>query len=287
MGKTREFLDGRVAVVTGVNTGLGLEIARGLALMRATVVLACRSAERGEAARRELVEDSCNDRIESMQVDLGSQASVRAFAGELAGRHPQVHVLVNNAAVWPDRRVEGPDGIEQAWATNVLGPFLLTNLLLDALRAGRPARVVNVASGLAGGLDLDDVQFRRRSFSGRAAYAQSKQALRMLTRALDARHEGQGVTFNAVHPGLLNTGLESRLTGLTGAVRRPYVRLFGRSPALGSETPLWVATADENERSSGNYWVDRKIRRETGPFKDEAAIDRLWNLCTEMTAPRG
>lgn len=281
MPKTREFLDGRVFVVTGASTGIGLEIARGLALMRARVVLGCRSAERGEAARRELVDDSCNDQIEMIEVDLASQASVRAFAAEVLGRHAQVHGLINNAAVVPATRQESPDGIELTWATNVLGPFLLTSLMRERMEASRPARVVNVASSEARGLDLDDVQFVRRSWSPRAAYAQSKQALRMITWGFDTRFEGRGVTYNAVHPGLVNTELPRNLGGLAGALARPVFRWFGRTPAIGADTAVWVATADENERSSGNYWVDRKIRK--CPFRDEARIDRLWKICTEMT----
>lgn len=281
MARTREFLDDRVCVVTGANTGIGLEIARGLALMRARVVLACRSEARGQEALRDIIEDTCNDRVSLLTVDLSSQRSIRAFADRLATEHPQVHVLVNNAAVWMDERKETDEGVEMTWATNVLGPFLLTNQLLGALKGGAPARVVNVASKMAYGLDLDDVEYRRRSYRGTSAYAQSKQALRMLTWAWDTRHEGSRVTFNAVHPGVVSTEIARNGKGLLGALSRPFFSLFGRTPQQGADTALWVATADENERSSGNFWVKRKIT--PCPFRDAAAIDRLWSVCESMT----
>lgn len=149
MGKTREFLDDRVCVVTGATAGIGREVARELALLRATVVLACRDEARGQEALRDITEDTCNNRVELMTLDLASQASIRSFAGQLQEKHPRVHVLINNAAVWMDERKESADGVEVTWATNVLGPFLLTNLLLDRLKNSAPARVINVASKVA------------------------------------------------------------------------------------------------------------------------------------------
>lgn len=280
----REDLSGRVCVVTGANTGIGKEIARGLALARATVVMAVRDEQKGEAARAEVVADTCNERVEVMRVDTSSQASIRAFAAELSRRHEKLHVLVNNAGVWPTERQVSVDGIEMTWATNVLGYYLLTVLLLDHLKASKPARVVNVASALARGLDLTDVQYARRAFDGTAAYAQSKQADRMLTWALDRRLEGTGVTANAVHPGLVATELARHFTGVIGAAAGPFLRLFARTPAQGADTAVWVAAADENERSSGNYYVSRKIKK--CGFRDEAQVEALWRLCGEMTGER-
>ncbi|MCS6899341.1 MAG: SDR family oxidoreductase [Myxococcales bacterium] len=281
MGRTREFLDDQVCVVTGATTGIGREVARELALMRATVVLGCRDATRGQEALRDIVEDSCNDRVMLLPLDLASQASIRTFAAKLQEKFRQVHVLINNAAVWMAERLESPDGVELTWATNVLGPFLLTNLLIEKLKESAPARVINVASTLARGLDLEDPEFRRRPFDGMAAYAQSKQALRMLTWGWDARYEGSRVTFHAVHPGIVNTELLRHSKGFLGAVARPLFRMLGRTPAQGADTIVWLASADENERTSGNFWIDRKIKK--CPYRDLAAIDRLWALCSEGT----
>ena len=188
--------------------------------MGAGVVLACRSHERGEAARRELEAETGNDRLSVMELDASRQASIRDFARELPKRHRQVHVLVNNAGLWSHRRQESVEGIELTWATNVLGYFLLCELLLDALRASAPARIVNVASRLARGLDLSDVEFKRRRYDGVAAYAQSKQAERMLTWALARRVLDTGVTANAVHPGGVATGIFAKGGGVKGFLGR-------------------------------------------------------------------
>src|SRR5881397_549807 len=183
----------RTCLVTGANSGIGRE-----------------------TARRDVAATTGNPAVELMIVDLSRQASIRDFARAFLDSHPELHVLVNNAGIWANRRRESPEGIEQTWATNVLGYFLLTELLLDRLRESAPARIVNVASQLARDLDLEDVEFRRRSYSGVSAYAQSKQADRMLTWALARRLEGTGVSANAMHPGGVNTPLFSKGGGLLG-----------------------------------------------------------------------
>jgi NAD(P)-dependent dehydrogenase (short-subunit alcohol dehydrogenase family) len=277
-----EDLSGRVCVVTGANSGIGKETARGLARQGATVVMACRSAERGEAARREIAEDTGNPRVELMVVDLASQAGVRGFASALLDRHPKIHVLVNNAGIWLNRRQEGPDGIELTWATNVLGYFLLTELLLDAVKRAAPSRIVNVASELAGDLDLGDVEFKRRTYRGISAYSQSKQANRMATWALHRRLEGAGVTANAMHPGGVNTPLFRKGGGLAGLAGAAYAQLMAKSPAEGADTVVWLASSRDVEGTGGRFWVDR--RDVPCRFRDYAGEEDLWRLLASMTA---
>ena len=277
-----EDLSGRVCVVTGANSGIGKETARALARQRATVVMACRDEERGEAARGEIVEDTGNRQVELMVVDLASQASTRGFAAALQDRHAQVHVLVNNAGIWSNRRQEGPDGIERTWATNVLGYFLPTLLLLDAVKRAAPSRIVNVASQLAGELDLTDVEFRRRTYRGITAYSQSKQADRMFTWALHRRLEGSGVTANAMHPGGVNTPLFRKGGGLAGLAGDAYARLMAKTPEEGADTVVWLASSREVEGKSGRFWVDR--RDVPCRFRDHAGEEDLWRLCGTMTA---
>jgi NAD(P)-dependent dehydrogenase (short-subunit alcohol dehydrogenase family) len=275
----------RTCLVTGGNSGIGKETARGLARLGYRVVLACRDPERGEAARREIAETTGNPAVELMVVDLGHQASIREFARALRDRHRELHVLVNNAGVWSSRRREGPDGIEQTWAVNVLGYFLLTELLLDRLQESAPARVVNVASQLARDLDLEDVEFRRRSYSGLSAYAQSKQADRMLTWALARRLEGTGVTANAMHPGGVNTPLFAKGGGLLAMAASLFAKVSARTPEEGADTVVWLASSPEAEGKSGEFWIDRRSVR--CRFRDPEAEERLWTLCASMTRPAG
>jgi NAD(P)-dependent dehydrogenase (short-subunit alcohol dehydrogenase family) len=218
--------------------------------------------------------------FENAGVDVASRESVRAFAGDLAARHPELHVLVNNAGIWSERRRVGPDGIELVWATNVLGYFHVSELLLPLLRAAGRARVVNVASQLAGGLDLSDVQFERRPWSGRAAYAQTKQADRMLTWALARRLSGTEVTANAMHPGFVATEIFGKGGGPLSLAASLYSKLRGRRPEAGAETVVWLAASPEVDGRSGLFWIDRQERR--CRFRDEQAEEALWALCRDM-----
>ena len=273
----------RTCLVTGANSGIGKETARGLARLGHRVVLACRDAERGEAARRDIAETTGNPAVELMIVDLARQASIREFARAFLASHRELHVLVNNAGVWSTRRREGPDGIEETWAVNVLGYFLVTELLLGRLRESGPARIVNVASKLAGDLDLDDVEFRRRPYSGISAYSQSKQADRMLSWALARRLDGAGVTVNAVHPGGVNTPLFAKGGGWMAVAASVVAKAAGKTPEQGADTVVWLAASPEVEGSSGRFWIDR--REVACRFRDVAAEERLWELCVSMTRP--
>lgn len=274
-------LTGRTAVVTGASAGIGKEVARDLARMGAGVVLACRSAERGEAARREISAATGSSRVEAMAVDVSSRASLRRFAEALAARHAKLHVLVNNAGIWSQRRQQSVDGIEMTWATNVLGYFLATELLLGLLKAGAPARIVSVASTLAGDLDLGDVEFRRRRYGGITAYSQSKQADRMWTWALARRLAGTGVTANAMHPGGVSTELFRKAGGILGGAASALMRLTAKTPAQGADTASWLAASPEIEGKSGGFWIDRDQR--PCRFRDEASEEALFELCSGMT----
>jgi retinol dehydrogenase-12/retinol dehydrogenase-13 len=274
-------LTGRTCVVTGASAGIGLATARALARLGARVVMAVRNPEKGEKARRAIMGATGRD-VEMVVVDLARRESIRAFARDLAARHAKLDVLVNNAGIWADRRRRSPDGIELTWATNVLGYFLVTELLLPRLRAAGKARVVNVASRLAGELDLADVQFERRPWSGRGAYAQSKQADRMLTWALARRTGGTGVTANALHPGFVATEIFGKGGGLVGLGASLYSKLRARSPDEGADTVVWLAASPDVEGRSGLFWADRQERR--CRFRDEAGEEALWALCREMTA---
>ena len=256
-----------LCLVTGANTGIGFEIARGLAQAGARVVLACRNQAKGEAARSAIANEFKDSSPELLIVDLASQHSIRIAVDEFGTRHSHLDVLVNNAGVVMPSRQESPDGIEVTFATNVLGYHLLTKLLLDLLRKAAAARVVNVASAMAVGLDLEDVEFKRRPYTASAAYAQSKQANRMLTWAWAKRLEGSSVTANAMTPGAVDTPLLHAL-----APKYP-----GRSTAKGADTAIWLATSPEVARVNGRYWADRT--EQPCEFDGDDDEELLWELC--------
>jgi NAD(P)-dependent dehydrogenase (short-subunit alcohol dehydrogenase family) len=273
-------LTGHTCLVTGASAGIGRATALDLARLGARVVMAVRDAAKGDKVRR-AIERATGREVEVAIVDLARPGEVRAFARAFAARHPKLDVLVNNAGIWSEKRRESPDGIELTWATNVLNYFLVTSLLLPALREAGRARVVNVASRYAGGLDLDDVEFERRPYSGPGAYAQSKQADRMLTWAFARRLSLSGVTANAVHPGFVSTEIFGKGGGLLSFGLSAYSKLKAKSADEGADTVVWLAASPEVEGRTGLFWVERQ--EHPCRFRDEPAEDALFGLCESMT----
>jgi NAD(P)-dependent dehydrogenase (short-subunit alcohol dehydrogenase family) len=278
-------LSARTCVVTGANSGIGYETVRALARMGARVVMVSRDPARGEAARASLVRETGNERLSLELADLSSRAAVRALADRLASRCDRLDVLVNNAGTWSSARHETADGIERTWATNQLAYFSLTECLRPLLVRSAPARIVNVASDLARGLALDDVEFHRRPYDGVAAYAQSKQANRMWTWALARRLDGSGVTANALHPGGVDTPLFSKGGGWKSWVGAAYGKLFGKTAADGASTVVHLAASPAVEGLSGRFWVDS--REAACRFRGEAEEEALYALCANMTGIHG
>jgi len=276
-------LAGKVAIVTGANTGIGKEVARNLGRFGARVVMACRNQERADRAMHELASD-VGDQFEVGLVDLSSQKSIRDFAAGIGERHDRLDILVNNAGIWPTERQLSVDGVELTWATNVLGYFLLTNELLELLKASAPARVVNIASAFAGALDLTDPQFETRPFKGSRAYSQSKQANRMLTWTLAERMEEADVTANAVHPGGVGTELGRDHKGIFGFLMNTYFRFLAKSASNGADTATWLAASPEVDGGSGKFWANRKSKRRA--HYDVTAMKSLWDMCERMTAAK-
>ena len=271
---------GKTVLITGPTSGIGLEIARQLAEAGTRLLLACRDEVKGLVVADELRRGHSHCRCEVLTVDMARPDSVRALAGRVRQIAPRLDVLVNNAGLNRRTRQQTPDGIELTLATNVLGPYLLSLELLDLLRASAPARIVNVASTFAGGLDLDDLQFTRRPYDGRAAYSQSKACNRLLSWALARRLEGSGATVNAMAPGLVQTGL-FRDTPLPA---RLMIRLaglcFGRSVRQGADTAVWLAASPAVEGRSGGFY--RRRLEIPCEFRDPEREERLWAECARL-----
>jgi NAD(P)-dependent dehydrogenase (short-subunit alcohol dehydrogenase family) len=269
------------AVITGATSGIGKEIARGLLGRGATVVMGARSVDKGKAVRGELAEAPGGGKVEILPLDVASMKSVREFAAAVAEAHPALQLLVNNAGAWFNERRQTAEGHELTLATNVLGPHLLTKLLLPQLRAGRPARIVNIVSSLAGNYDASDLEWEQREYSGLKAYAQSKQALRMMTWKVAQRLEGSGVVANAAAPGIVKTNFLQNATGFAAGMFSLSSKLLGVTPEKGAATPLWVALAPELASVSGKYFD--ALKEKDGKFREQAALDELEKLLDGIT----
>lgn len=273
-------MQGKIAIVTGSNTGIGKETARGLAQQGATVIMACRDPQKAEAARAELAAGAGRGEVVAMPLDLGSKVSVRAFARSFGEKYGKLDVLVNNAGVWPTARGTTADGVETTWGTNHLGTFLLTMELLPLLKASAPSRVVVLSSKLhyRGKIDWEDLQFEKKSYSATGAYNQSKLANVMFTKALARRLEGTGVTANAVHPGVVTTELARGYPKLLVKI----FHLFTITAEEGAKTSLHVATAAETAKVTGEYFEDCKAKPAAKAALDVAAQERLWKVTEAM-----
>ena len=234
---------GMTVLVTGGTSGIGRATAAGLAAMGAHVAIAGRDRERGEEAAREIHATS-GAQVDVFVADLSSQAEVRRLAGEVLGALPRIDVLVNNAGGYWNTRHVTADGLERTFALNHLAPFLLTDLLLDRLKAGGRARVVTVASGAhtMGRIDFDDLE-GERSYSGSRAYNQSKLANVLFTYELARRLVGSGVTANALHPGVVRTSFGADDPGGVQRLLVPFLRPFMKSPAQGAATSIHLASS--------------------------------------------
>lgn len=279
-------LTGKTAIVTGATGGIGKEIARGLARLGATVVLGARNPAKAEQTQVELAKEAKNPKsVRTMALDVASLASIRSFATAFEKEHGALHVLVNNAGAWFSDRRESADGYELTFATNVIGPYLLTKLLAPSLRKGAPSRVVNIVSSMASDYDAKDLEFKTRKFDGFKAYGASKLALRMVTWIFAKQLEKDRVTVNAAAPGFVKTDFNQNAHGFTAAMINFSSKLFAVSPAEGADTPLWAAAAGEVEGQTAKYFDKRKEK--DGKWRDEAALAELERALEEMIAKKG
>jgi retinol dehydrogenase-14 len=277
----RADLTGRLCVVTGANRGIGRATAEGLARLGAGLVLICRRFEDGQTVAREIGRRG-GPVPEVVEADLSSQAAIRGAAAEIQSRHPQVNVLINNAGIIPQHREVTVDGLELQFAVNHLAYFLLTNLLLPQLRAGAPARVVNVSSGAHehARLDFDDLQSERR-YEPQEVYSRTKLANILFTYELARRIEPREVTANCLTPGVVATRMLRDYLGQPAGGGSDST--FGASPEQGAETSIYLAASLEVAGVTGKYFYRKKPVRSSRESYDEAAARRLWELSERLT----
>ena len=273
----------KICLVTGGNSGIGKSVALGLAKMGATVVVVSRNKEKGETAVTDTVEKSGNNNVELIQADMSSQNSIHQLVNEFRARHEKLHLLINNAGVYLTKRSETEDGLESTFAVNHLGPFLLTSLLVDILKASAPSRIVNVTSDAHKGarVNFDDLQGERK-FSGWQAYGQSKLAMILYTRGLAKKLEGTGVTVNSAHPGVVRTNFAKNNGGLVMLGFR-FLGMFFISPESAAKRILYVATSPDLEGVTGKYFTKMHEVKSSQESYDDDSARRLWQISEQLT----
>ncbi|XP_058833913.1 retinol dehydrogenase 12-like [Topomyia yanbarensis] len=280
--------DGKVIVITGANTGIGKETAKELLKRGAKVYIACRSLDKANQARTELIQQTGQSNIHVRELDLSSLESVRNFSKKFLAEEPRLDILINNAGVMACPKALTKDGFEMQLGVNHLGHFLLTNLLLDRLKASAPSRIVNLSSlaheyGSINKVDLNS----EKSYNQVTAYCQSKLANVLFTRELAKRLEGTKVTTYAVHPGTVDTELPRHMGSLFFLLEhklvKPLLRLAFKTPRSGAQTSLYVALDGDLANESGKYYADCTEKKPSKAGRDEETARWLWNVSEKMT----
>ncbi len=289
MSQLSADLTGKVCMITGATNGIGKSAALALAGLGPSLVLVARDRNRGEQTVEEIIRKTGNRQVELMLADLSSQQQIRQLAKNFLAKERPLHILLNNAGVIMLRRQETEDGVETTFAVNHLAYFLLTELLLERIKASAPARIVNTASDAhasAGGrLDFEDLQSRKR-YSLTKVYGKSKLANILFTRELARRLEGTGVTANSFHPGFVGSGF-ARNNGVLASLGMTLLRPFARSPEKGAETAVYLCASAEVEGVTGKYFFDQKEKWPKQYAQNDEDARRLREISGRMTGLAG
>ncbi len=280
--KLNDSMNGKICLVTGGTNGIGKSAAQALAKMGATVVIVGRNAPKTAQVVKEIRAISGNNKVDSLPADLSSQQAVRQLAEEFKRRYQHLHVLLNNVGAAFMKRELSVDGIEMTFALNHLAYFLLTNLLLDTLKASAPARIINVSSGAhtSGKIEFDDLQGER--MYGFAAYPNAKLATILFTVELARRLEGASVTVNALHPGITATGFGKNNGRVMATLVTIIAPLFMRPSAKGAQTSIYLASSPTVEGITGKYFYDSQVTPAAQQATDMVVARKLWDVSAKM-----
>jgi retinol dehydrogenase-14 len=275
-------LKGKTMVVTGASSGIGLEASVKLARRGAEVVMVARDEKRGQAALADVKARSGSDLVSLLLCDFASQAATRKLADDLRTRLKRLDVLINNAGSVSSKRQLTSEGLEQTFAVNHLGYFLLTNLLLDLIVASAPARIVNVSSigHRQGKMDFDDLHFER-GYGIMKAYSRSKLGNVLFTNELARRLAGKGVTVNSLHPGAVATHIWSHAP----AIARPILaiaKLFMISSEEGADRIVYLAADPEVAGKTGGYYEKNRLVHPSRLAQDKGVGEKLWDVSAQM-----
>lgn len=275
--------EGKVFIVTGANTGIGKETARGLAKRKGTVYLACRSLSKCEETRKEIILGTRNKNVFCRELDLASFSSIKNFAKRFKAEQSRLDALINNAGVMRCPKLVTQEGFEMQIGTNHLGHFLLTHLLLDYLKASAPSRIVNVSSIAHTRGEIDTADFNsEKSYDPKKVYEMSKLCNVLFTRELAKRLEGTNVTSNCLHPGIVDTELMRHMGIVNSFFGKilvwPFLWMFSKNPYHGAQTTLYVTLEPTLEKVSGEYFADCKKTEVADQAKDDKMALWLWKL---------
>ena len=284
--KVARDMQGKMILITGANSGIGKETTRALAKKGAVIVMACRNLNKANPVCEAIKQESGNEKIEVMQMDLTSLSSIKEFINQFCQKYQQLNILINNAGVMCAEREETTERFNRVMATNYLGPFLLTNLLLPLLKQTPESRIINVSSvaHLWGHIDLNDLNLEKR-FSFTGPYASSKLAIVFFTQELAERLRNTNITVNALHPGVVATNLYR-----IGPEGRWYQSLFSRivscvmiSPEEGAQTSIYLASSDLVRGVTGKYFYKRHPIWVSPKCRDKKLQKGLWQLSEQLT----
>jgi NAD(P)-dependent dehydrogenase (short-subunit alcohol dehydrogenase family) len=277
-------IENKTCLVTGANSGIGKYTAQALVRRGAYVVMLCRNEEKAERARQQIMEETGQSGVEILLADLAHQYDIRKAAERFCDRFDALDILINNAGIIPSGRNETPEGIERTLAINHLGPFLLTNLLMEPLQNAPAARVVNVASEVhrlgAAIFDIDNLQLKT-GYSPVKAYGLSKLCNIMFTHELAKRTADTAITANALHPGVVSTQLAEEASvwmKLAYFMGKPFMR----SPKSGAQTSIFLATSEEASGTSGKYFKNKKVASPASLAYDDELTQKLWEKSDQL-----
>jgi NAD(P)-dependent dehydrogenase (short-subunit alcohol dehydrogenase family) len=275
---------GRVCLVTGATSGIGKVTATSLAAQGAEVIVAGRNQRKADDTVSWIKSETGNSAVRYLLADFADLGQVRDLARAFKERTSRLHVLVNNAGGFFNTRRETPYGVEMTFLVNHLAPFLLTNLLLETLQEGAPARIVNVTSAAHqyDSMNFDDLGFKR-GYAGMKAYARSKLANVLFTYELARRLDGSQVTVNAVHPGHVATDMWKTNFPFIGSALKWVMGFFARTPEQGADTVIYLASSPEVEGITGTYFADREAVQSSPLSYDEGVARRLWQISKDLT----
>lgn len=269
------MMNDKICLITGGTSGIGKETAIALAEKGAHIVLTARNMAKGELVKKEITEKTGSETVDVMECDLSSLKDVKKFTDTFLIKYKKLDILINNAGIWETKRKESADGIELTFAVNHLAPFLITNELLGILKQSKDARIINVASDAHryGTINFKDIEMKK-SFSHMKAYSQSKLANILFTKELARRLEGDSVTVNCLHPGVVATQLFDNM----GSIVKSVFSFFMISPKKGAETTIFLASSPDVTNISGEYFKKKKPVRSSSESYDQNISEKLWKL---------